>query len=118
MPRPDRSNALDHIVVIMFENRSFDNLLGRLYEPGEVPFFDGVTGRELSNPVPEWAQDAGTSPGQLPYGIAADMNTGREEVRQQHNAPRAPLNTTLRGGIDVWLGQLQKRLGNLIAAPP
>jgi phospholipase C len=29
MPRPDRSNALDHIVVIMFENRSFDRLLGR-----------------------------------------------------------------------------------------
>jgi hypothetical protein len=26
MPRPDRSNALDHVVVIMFENRSFDNL--------------------------------------------------------------------------------------------
>jgi phospholipase C len=36
MTRPDRSNALDHIVVLMFENRSFDNLLGRLYEPGEV----------------------------------------------------------------------------------
>jgi Phosphoesterase family len=31
MPRPDRSAALDHIVVVMFENRSFDNLLGRLY---------------------------------------------------------------------------------------
>jgi phospholipase C len=30
MPRPDRSNALDHVVVLMFENRSFDNLLGRL----------------------------------------------------------------------------------------
>jgi phospholipase C len=74
MPRPDRSNAVDHVVVIMFENRSFDNLLGRLYEPGEVPFFEGVTGRELSNPVPEWAVDAGTSPTQLPYGIAAAMN--------------------------------------------
>ena len=32
-----RENALDHVVVVMFENRSFDNLLGRLYEPGEVP---------------------------------------------------------------------------------
>jgi phospholipase C len=28
MPRPDRSNAIDHVVVIMFENRSFDSLLG------------------------------------------------------------------------------------------
>ncbi len=36
MPRPDPSTALDHIVVVMFENRSFDNVLGRLYQPGEV----------------------------------------------------------------------------------
>ena len=57
MPRPDRSNALDHIVVLMFENRSFDNLLGRLYEPGEVPSFEGVTGKDLSNPIPAWVAD-------------------------------------------------------------
>jgi phospholipase C len=36
MSTPTRESALDHIVVVMFENRSFDNLLGRLYEPGEV----------------------------------------------------------------------------------
>jgi phospholipase C len=42
MPRPDRRNAIDHVVVIMFENRSFDNPLGRLYEPGEVPSFAGM----------------------------------------------------------------------------
>ena len=41
MPRPDRSHALDHVVVVMFENRSFDNLLGRLYGPGEVASFEG-----------------------------------------------------------------------------
>ncbi len=43
-------NAVDHVVVVMFENRSFDNLLGRLYEPGEVASFEGVLGKELSNP--------------------------------------------------------------------
>ncbi len=32
-----RANALDHVVLVIFENRSFDNLLGRLYQPGEVP---------------------------------------------------------------------------------
>ena len=53
MPRPDRSNALDHVVVVMFENRSFDNLLGRLYEPGEVPSFEGVAGQDLANPIPD-----------------------------------------------------------------
>jgi phospholipase C len=74
MPGPDRSNALDHVVVVMFENRSFDNLLGRLYQPGEVASFEGVTGRELSNPIPEWA-DGGAGRGPVPYGVAAGMNT-------------------------------------------
>jgi phospholipase C len=41
MASPDRTNAMDHVVVVMFENRSFDNLLGRLYEPGEVESFEG-----------------------------------------------------------------------------
>ena len=40
----------------MFENRSFDNLLGRLYEPGEVAAFEGVIGKNLSNPIPDWAE--------------------------------------------------------------
>jgi hypothetical protein len=30
MPRPDRSATLDHVVVIMFENRPSGNLPGRL----------------------------------------------------------------------------------------
>jgi phospholipase C len=49
---PKRENALDHVVVLMFENRSFDHLLGRLYEPGEVASFEGVIGKDLSNPIP------------------------------------------------------------------
>jgi phospholipase C len=28
------ANALDHVVVVLFENRSMDNVLGRLYGPG------------------------------------------------------------------------------------
>jgi phospholipase C len=34
-----KENVLDHMVSVMFENRSFDNLLGRLYQPGEVASF-------------------------------------------------------------------------------
>jgi len=49
---PDHPPPFDHVVVLMFENRSFDNLLGYLYQPGEVPSFEGVRGREISNPVP------------------------------------------------------------------
>lgn len=98
MPRPDRSNALDHVVVIMFENRSFDNLLGRLYQPGEVASFAGVTGLGLSNPVPEWA--AGASPGSapllVPYGTATDMNSPSPDPGEEYQH----VNTQLFGLID------------------
>ena len=98
MPRPDRSNAIDHVVVIMFENRSFDNLLGRLYEPGEVASFAGVTGLGLSNPVPEWAADAapGTAPKLVPYGTAAGMNVPSPDSGEEYQH----VNTQLFGLID------------------
>jgi phospholipase C len=53
---PDRSQAMDHVVVVLFENRSLDNLLGRLYGPQDGKTFEGVIGIELSNPIPEWAE--------------------------------------------------------------
>jgi phospholipase C len=70
---PTRDNALDHVVLVLFENRSFDNLLGRLYAPGEVESFEGVLGKDLSNPVPEWAEH-GAAGGVVPYGIAVGMD--------------------------------------------
>ncbi|KXV03695.1 phosphoesterase [Caballeronia megalochromosomata] len=45
-------NKIDHIVVLMLENRSFDQMLGFLYStdrPASVEQFDGLTGEE-SNP--------------------------------------------------------------------
>ena len=62
MPAPDRSRALDHIVVVLFENRSLDNVLGHLYGPGDGKNFDGVIGKDLSQPhsglggARRWAQ--------------------------------------------------------------
>jgi phospholipase C len=47
---------MDHVVVVLFENRSLDNLLGHLYGPEDGKVFEGVLGRELSNPVPTWAE--------------------------------------------------------------
>ena len=36
MPRSaTRASALDHVVVVLFEIRSLDNVLGRLYGPGD-----------------------------------------------------------------------------------
>ena len=95
MPGPNRSDALDHVVVIMFENRSLDNLLGRLYQPGEVAWFEGVAGRDLSNPVPGWAVGAA---GQMvvPYGVAADMNSPSPDPGEEYQH----VNTQLFGLID------------------
>jgi len=28
---------MEHVVLVLFENRSFDNLLGQLYAPEEMP---------------------------------------------------------------------------------
>ncbi len=54
----DMLDSFDHVVVLMFENRSFDNILGYLYPDG-VPdnapagkSFNGVAGKDISNPVP------------------------------------------------------------------
>ena len=66
----------DHVVSVMFENRSFDNLLGRLYEPGEVASFEGVIGKDLSNPIPEWAEH-GADRQVVPYRITTEH--GRPE---------------------------------------
>jgi phospholipase C len=33
MSGPTHENALDHVVVVLFENRSLDNVLGHLYGP-------------------------------------------------------------------------------------
>ncbi len=55
------TDAFDHVVVLMLENRSFDNLLGYLYEAGRAPrgqAFEGVDGKQLSNPIPPNAPDA------------------------------------------------------------
>lgn len=48
------SPAFDHVVVLMLENRSFDNLLGYLYQDG-VPdgkSFAGLQEGSFSNPIP------------------------------------------------------------------
>jgi phospholipase C len=92
-----RDSAFDHVVAVMFENRSFDNLLGRLYQPGEVTSFDGVTGKDLSNPVPEWAQD-GAERGTVPYGVARDMNTPDPDRARSTSTstPSCSASSTLR----------------------
>ena len=53
-PDSDDTPAIEHVVVLMLENRSFDTMLGWLY-PGREDF-DGLTGKE-ANP---WHRLSGT----------------------------------------------------------
>jgi hypothetical protein len=69
-----RANALDHVVVVLFENRSVDNVLGHLYGPQDGKTFEGVIGKDLSNPIPEWAEH-GADRKVVPYTVATDMDS-------------------------------------------
>jgi phospholipase C len=95
MAGPTKDQAIDHVVVVMFENRSFDNLLGRLYQPGEVASFDGVIGKDFSNPIPEWAEH-GSERKVVPYGVAANMDTPNPDPGEEYQH----INTQLFGNID------------------
>ncbi len=70
----DRSHAMDHVVVVLFENRSLDNVLGHLYGPDDGKTFEGVVGKDLSNPIPEWAEH-GVEQKSVPYTVATDMDS-------------------------------------------
>lgn len=95
MAGPDPTHAMDHVVVVMFENRSFDNLRGRLYEPGEVESFEGVIGKGLSNPIPPWAED-GADRKVVPYGVSPTMNTPWPDPGEEY----PHINTQLFGILD------------------
>ena len=125
MPAPDRSHAIDNIVVVLFENRSLDNVLGRLYGPEDGKNFDGVIGKDLTNPIPEWAEH-GADRKVVPYTVATDMDApnpdsgeewfhtntqlfnvldaqnrfkGADEVTEPWNAPPPDVTPTMEGSL-------------------
>ena len=75
----DRSQAMDHMIVVLFENRSFDNVLGRLYGPEDDKTFEGVVGKDLTNPIPEWAEHG------------ADRKVGSLRCRHRHGLAQSRL---------------------------
>jgi phospholipase C len=83
MPAPDRSHALDNIVVVLFENRSLDNVLGHLYGPEDGKNFDGVIGKNLNNPIPEWAEH-GAERKVVPYTVATDMDSPNPDSGEEY----------------------------------
>lgn len=74
---------MDHVVLVIFENRSLDNVLGHLYGPGDGKTFEGVIGKELSNPIPDWAEH-GTDDGQVPFTVATDMDAPNPDSGEEY----------------------------------
>jgi len=90
----DRAHAIDHVVLVLFENRSFDNVLGRLYGPEDGKSFEGVVGRDLSNAIPEWAEH-GAERKTVPYTVATDMDAPNPDSGEEYFHTNTQLFNTL-----------------------
>jgi hypothetical protein len=90
----DRSRAMDHVVLVLFENRSLDNLLGHLYGPEDGKTFEGVIGQDLSNPIPEWAEH-GAERKTVPYMVATDMDAPNPDSGEEYFHTNTQLYNTL-----------------------
>jgi len=102
-----KDTRLDHVVAVMFENHSFDSLLGYLYSPGEVSSFDGVLGRSLSNPVPSAVGANG--PSEVTVHESTSFSTPYPDPGEEF----PHVNTQLFGSVDpesnrvVSIGDMQ-----------
>ncbi len=96
IPRPRKDPGFDHLVVVMGENRSFDNLLGYLYTPDSPPpggSFEGLAFGDHANS----AEDGTSIPAHV-YQGSTDHIMGRPEPDPGEDYPH--VNTQLFGRID------------------
>jgi phospholipase C len=137
MIAPQAGDALDHVVVVLFENRSLDNVLGRLYGPEDGKTFEGVIDKDLSNPIPEWAEH-GADRKVVPYTVATDMDAPNpdsgeeffhtntqlfnvldeanrfklgEEVNEPWNAPPPGATPTMDGFVTDYISTFTAEIG-------
>ncbi len=78
------SQALDHVVVVLFENRSLDNVLGHLYGPGDGKTFEGVIGKDAYEPRPPWAKHGAETPSVVPYTVATNMDSPNPDSGEEY----------------------------------
>jgi phospholipase C len=109
MTTPTSEHALDHVIVVLFENRSLDNVLGHLYGPEDGKTFEGVIGKNLSNPIPEWAEH-GADRKVVPYTVATDMDSPNPDSGEEY--PHT--NTQL---FNILSEENRFKLGGDITAP-
>ncbi len=109
---------LEHIVVVMMENRSFDQMLGYLTRDG-LPDVEGLTGAE-SNPATDGSEvgvfawgpgDTVFHPPQDHTGKILDPCHGKDCVREQ-------LADDNKGFVKNFVSTRRDGQGNLVVLPP
>jgi phospholipase C len=93
---PRKEPGFDHVVVLMGENRSFDNLLGWLYTPDNLPAgqtFDGLAFGDYANTAPD-----GTRVAAHVYSGATDLVMGAPNPDPGEEFPH--VNTQLFGTVE------------------
>jgi phospholipase C len=105
--------GIEHVVVLMFENRSFDNMLGGLYpEQSKTGVYNGLKGDELNNLDPSrpeigyaqvWSGDDGSNSLTMPYPDPGELFS---DMNEQIFAADSDLGKANMGGF-VWNYQKQ-----------
>lgn len=93
---PQQKAGFEHLIVVMGENRSFDNLLGFLYSKEDLPdgqSFDGLNFGDYSNKAPD-----GTPIHVHPYSGTTDEIMGMPNPDPGEEYPH--VNTQLFGTVD------------------
>lgn len=138
VPRARKTPGFDHLVVLMGENRSFDNLLGYLYTPDDpapggsfeglafgdhsnraedgtaVPahVYSGPTDRIMRQPDPDPGEEYPHVNTQL-FGEQNAHNRGKEvgDMTEPYNAPKAGAAPTMGGFVLDYETDFEGRTG-------
>jgi phospholipase C len=82
--------GIEHVILLMFENRSFDNMLGAFYpgsaDRGGVPA--GFSNPYMGSNVPAWQAPAGSSAQTIPY---PDPQERFDHMQAQINGPNGAM---------------------------
>lgn len=137
IPTPRRTPGFDHLVVVMGENRSFDNILGYLYNPDAPPSsgtfdglafgnyantatdgtavaahrYSGATDRIMSQPNPDPGEEYPHVNTQL-FGVQDEANLGKDvgDMTHPYNAPATGQTATMDGFVRDYEADLATHL--------
>lgn len=122
------SDAIDHVIMVLFENRSFDHLLGWMSHPkyGGNPAIEGLAG-DIDPATGELIPDAYRNPALLqtfrPFfaetdePLASDLPHGRDEVKTQMAHSDVTGQYTMRGFAASYFHENPVQAGPFVTKP-